>query len=85
MSLAIDVDNVARVLLADGWHTVHQKGKVSTFTLDSYEYIWEGETMHGGGRSGVCSTGFTFKDQDTALWVSGPLTAILAVAERQSE
>ena len=35
MSLAIDVDRINRVLLADGWHAV----KGGSFTLDSYEYI----------------------------------------------
>jgi hypothetical protein len=42
MSLAIDVDKVRRVLLADGkWYNValDSKGK-SSFTLDAYEFIW---------------------------------------------
>lgn len=42
MSLAIDVDTVVRVLLADGWHDVED----ASFGLDSYEYLWS-------GRSGV--------------------------------
>jgi hypothetical protein len=36
VSLAIDVDHVTEVLLADGWHIVAEQ----SFTLDSYEYIW---------------------------------------------
>jgi hypothetical protein len=35
MSLAIDVDRVAAVLLADGWHTVSN----DSFELDAYEYL----------------------------------------------
>ena len=88
MSLAIDVDNVSAVLLADGWHTVAD----DSFLLDSYEFIWSGALAHGGGNSGVCATGFSFIEDfdhnageayhgDPAR-VSGPLTAILAVVER---
>lgn len=38
MSLAIDVDTVTEVLLADGWHHVADE----SFSLDSYEYLWSG-------------------------------------------
>jgi hypothetical protein len=67
MSLAIDVDKVTGVLLADGWHEVVEK----SFMLDSYEFLWwpEGEQQgkepqiaHGGGDSGVCATGFQFAE-----------------------
>ncbi len=85
MSLAIDVEFVSEVLLADGWHRVEE----NSFTLDSYEYIWEGQPekrLHGGGNSGVCATGFEFLesvdgglDDRTLTKASGPLTAILAV------
>jgi hypothetical protein len=88
MSLAIDVDSISVVLLADGWHDVKDK----SFTLDSYEYLWypsaeahergEFEIMHGGGQSGVCATGFSFKEQGI---ISGPLTAILAVRHGESK
>jgi hypothetical protein len=97
MSLGIDVDKVVRVLLADGWHDVHD----NSFTLDSYEYLWwEGGSgpradrdpmiLHGGGRSGVCATGFAFTTLTTPdgaarrvkRRMSGPLTAILAVEEK---
>lgn len=93
MSLTIDVDRVAAVLLGDGWHQVATR----SFNIDSYEYIWtDGDTrtlLHEGGRSGVCATGFTFlEDLDEnaggayvgdEVRVCGPMTAILAVIERQ--
>ena len=85
MSLAIDVDLVSAVLLADGWHVVDDE----SFTMDAYEYLWyandeirrrsEPMVLHGGGGSGICATGFEFKE-GTAL-VRGPLTAILAVKQ----
>ena len=80
VSLYINPDEVSAVLLADGWHEV----AAGSFDLDSYEF---GEcdadgapslTIHSGGQSGVCATGFAFTtpEQDQ---VYGPLTAILAV------
>lgn len=78
MSLAIDVDLVERVLLADGWHPVLNE----SFSIDSYEFIWTDEgadqLLHGGGTNGVCASGFLFEEL-TGKWLSGPLTAILAV------
>jgi len=86
MSLTIDVEAVERVLLNDGWHHVANQ----SFTLDSYEFIWnhEGEyrgtttnfrILHGGDQSGVCATGFQFVERDGNV-ISGPLTAIHAVS-----
>jgi hypothetical protein len=82
MSLAIDVDRVNSVLLADGWHEVAE----TSFDLDSYEYLsYEGGphedpmVLHGGGHSGVCATGFAFKESATGRFIAGPLTAIHAV------
>jgi hypothetical protein len=77
MSLLIDVDKVGAVLLADGWHEVADK----SFNFDSYEFACRGETIHYGGESDVCGTGFSFREGDGMLgWsVTGPLTAILAV------
>jgi hypothetical protein len=50
MSLAIEVADITHVLLADGWHTVHD----ASFGIDSYEFIWhEGmgdSPMLGGGQ-----------------------------------
>lgn len=74
MSLNIDVDKVTEVLLADGWHTVAD----GSFDLDSYEFHHGDHVLHGGGRSGVCATGFTFRDANGES-LFGPLTAILAV------
>jgi hypothetical protein len=91
MSLAIDVDEVNRVLLSDGWHDVAAR----SFALDSYEFLWsgvDGLTVHdliakghepqvllGGGQSGICSIGFTLKDGASGQMICGPLTAVLAV------
>ena len=77
MSLAIDVDKVRAVLLADGWHEVAEK----SFDLDSYEYSHGSETIHEGGQGGVCSTGFRFKEfkEGTRGYLYGPLTAIIAI------
>ena len=89
MSLAIDIDTVTRVLLADDWHAVADQ----SFTLDAYEFLWSGQSglkvkdlpdsyspmiMHSGGQSGVCATGFSFLTTDGSR-MAGPLTAILAV------
>ena len=50
MSLAIDVDDITHVLLADGWHEVHD----ASFGTDSYEFMWREGTddspMLGGGQ-----------------------------------
>ena len=74
MSLAIDVDKVSAVLLADGWHKMADQ----SFDLDAYEYVHGSETIHKGGQADVTSTGFTLKD-DGGYIMYGPLTAILAV------
>lgn len=89
MSIAIDVDNVASVLLEDGWHEVAD----GSFSLDAYEFIWwsrprqnerggdnDPDVLHGGGQGGVCATGFDFTEKGwDGLRIAGPLTAILAV------
>ena len=74
MSLAIDVDEVSAVLLADGWHEVGDQ----SFSLAAYEYIHGGATIHKGGEAGLTSTGFRFSDAGGYV-MYGPLTAILAV------
>ncbi|MGC5565323.1 hypothetical protein ACPYPG_21145 [Streptomyces sp. FR-108] len=79
MSLYIDVDRINRVLLSDQWLPVTE----GSFDLDSYEYQHEGQLLHGGGSSGVCSTGFAFKVLN-GDWVAGPLTAIQAVQYKES-
>lgn len=75
MSLAIDTDNITSVLLQTGWHDVAHH----SFHLDAYEYVCEGDIVHGGGDHGIpCTGGFGFK---TPLdeWIYGPMTSILAV------
>jgi hypothetical protein len=63
MSLAIDVDNITHVLLADGWHEVHD----ASFGTDSYEFV----RREGAG------AGFSFTEGDHVL--CGPLTSVLAI------
>ena len=99
MSLAIEVDDITHVLLADGWHTVHD----ASFGIDSYEFMSrEGmgdSPMLGGGqekhiaaaghrgstsREHIAAAGFSFTEGDHVL--CGPLTSVLAVkvkAKRQ--
>lgn len=75
MSLCIDIDHVSRVLLADGWHKVAE----SSFLLDAYEYVEGDDIVHGGGNSGICSTGFAFRTLAGETFF-GPLSAVLAVS-----
>ena len=78
MSLAIDTNDVAAVLLADGWHNVTDQ----SFDLDSYEYLTPyGDVLLGGGAcEGVPSTGFAFIT-DGGRRIKGPLTSLLAIEE----
>jgi hypothetical protein len=77
MSLAIDVDEITHVLLADGWHEIEQ----GSFFLDSYEYVAgvNYELLHGGGHSGICATGFRFRVRQSSFTTEGPLTSIIAI------
>jgi len=82
MSLSIDTDRVAAVLLpVVGWTPVDRGDDgVSTFDLDAYEFVWEGRLVLGGGQeseAGVPATGFAFRSG--GVRVSGPLTSVLAV------
>ncbi len=89
MSLAIDVDKVAEVLLPDGeWYKVAN----GSFNLDSYEYIWDtsGEkggvfensfmTVFGGGNSKevIAATGASWRDVESRMYFC-PLNSVLAV------
>jgi hypothetical protein len=91
MSLAIDVDKVSNVLLADGWHTVKfgADGK-STFKFDDYVYIRNrgGKesapeiVLERGECQGVPPIGATWLEEQfsaEAEVVYCPITAILAV------
>jgi hypothetical protein len=86
MSLAINVDRVEAVLLADGWHEVSLNDKsVSSFTLDAYDFIRpvEGKDpivlLSGGTVAGVPSTGASWVEK--GVRVACPVTAVLAVKE----
>lgn len=78
MSLLINAESVAAVLIAGEWHDCEPK----SFTLDSYEFAeddgQDAFVLHAGGRSGVCATGFQFTDKRGAT-VYGPLTSVQAV------
>jgi len=78
MSLAIKANEVARVLLSDGWHDVVD----GSFNLDSYEFLDEdGGLLHGGGDYGVCASGFGFMEKGRdGRYLHGPLTSIQAIA-----
>ena len=99
MSLAIEVDDITDVLLADGWHTIHD----ASFGIDSYEFMWRegvgdspilegGQEKHAAAaghrgstsREHIAAAGFSFTEGDHVLY--GPLTSVLAVkvkAKRQ--
>jgi hypothetical protein len=94
MSLLINPNTVTAVLLADGWHTVDQDDDgISSFTIDSYEFVFmikdplQGTLtpipVHGVGDSGVCAKGFQFATGGD--YVSGPLTAVLAVRHHRKD
>jgi len=73
VSLALEMDDVVAVLLADGWHDVENH----SFELDAYEFKWEAGWGEDHYVSGMCSTGFGFREN--GLQIAGPLTAVLAV------
>ena len=75
VSLDIDIEEVSEVLLADGWHVVHGR----TFELDDFDFTRAGRRVHGGGDSGVCSTGFSLVTDEAGSRIAGPLTSILAL------
>ena len=86
MSLAINVDQVYAVLLADGWHECDMwKDGRSSFMLDAYGYTEPREgkdpfiCLGGGVEKLVPATGFCF--EESHVRVCGPITAILAVKE----
>ena len=94
MSIAINPDKVTHILLADytadnldsGWWKVEPE----TLYFDSYEFVYPPETpngeydiVHGGGQSGVCATGFSFRPEGGDGWLSGPLTSIIAVRHKR--
>jgi hypothetical protein len=84
MSLAINVDNVGKVLLADGWHDVDtqwrdgtEEGKAtSSFCVDAYEFIHGSQIV---GNLDSSAAGFSFVSPGSDATTFGPLSAILAV------
>jgi hypothetical protein len=80
MSLAIRISTVKSVLLAGTWHDVNG----TSFDLDSYEFMDDDRAVHGGGQSGVCAVGFSFRTTNGAT-LYGPLTAIEAVSNKSMQ
>ena len=88
MSLGIDVAEIGRVLLPDGWHDCRK----ATFSLDSYEYNEYSDdhtkslVLFQGGQCApaIPSTGFVFVDEHSGKEILGPLTSILAVEYRDT-
>ena len=81
MSLGIDVDKVAAVLLQDGWHEV-AKGDdgLSSFDLDAYEYVHDDRVILSGGKdASIPSTGFIFEEKGTGAIICGPASALQAL------
>ena len=85
MSLAIDIDTIGSVLLADGWHDVSSNTDgVSSFDIDSYEYLlkWanygenKSQLLYDGG------AGFRFMDSGRNCYF-GSINSILAVKTKQ--
>jgi hypothetical protein len=75
---------VAVVLDADPWKSsdLGLAGRVvhgKTFVLDDFDFTHAGRRVHGGGDSGVCSTGFSFVTDQAGSRIAGPLTSILAL------
>jgi len=87
MSLAIDIEKINGVLLADRWHEVVN----NSFDTDAYEFMQDGKTLIGGGQiPGVSATGATwlelFKNasedggiEEYVMQVCVPFTSILGV------
>ena len=86
MSLGIDVEKVAQVLLADGWHKVAPVGDGrSSFGMGAYEFQEppkpeQNPVMHlkGGQEELIPSTGAHWNEDDGSR-VFCPVTSILAV------
>jgi hypothetical protein len=75
MSLAIDVDIIERVLLADGWHEVAD----ASFEIDAYEYVHRGQAvLSAGSIPGLIAMGAQWKEASGTV-IACPITAILAV------
>ena len=88
MSLAIEINQITHVLLADGWHEVTD----GSFDIAPYEF---GRTVtaesgeHGfvplsaAQDSDVHPVGFAFTEARTGASICGPLTSVIAVRREQ--
>ena len=77
MSLRIDINTIARLLLQDGmWYEVLP----GSFTIDSFDWTdSEGVIVDNGTMAGGSTLGVRFKVRGMNGWISCPLTSILAV------
>ena len=77
MSLRIDINTIARLLLHDGvWYEVLP----GSFTVDSFDWTdSDGLVVDGGDVDGVSTMGVRFKVRGMNGWISCPLTSIMAV------
>ena len=77
MSLQIDINTIARLLLKDGmWYEVLP----GSFTVDSFDWTdSEGLVVDGAEVAGVSTMGVRFKARGMHGWISCPLTSIVAV------
>ena len=77
MSLQIDINTIARLLLQDGmWYEVLP----GSFTVDSFDWTdSEGFIADGGSVAGAPTLGVRFKVRGINGWISCPLRSIMAV------
>ena len=77
MSLKIDVNTVARILLKDGaWYEVLP----GSLTMDAFEWTdSEGLVISTGDVAVLPAMGVRFKTRGVTGWISCPLTSITAV------
>ena len=75
MSIAIDLDRVSGVLLADGWHDVGD----SSFIIDAFEFLRQGKVTFGRRRlpSAMSMGAGWIEPSGTTIYC--PVSAILAV------
>ena len=77
VSLSIDINTIARLLLQDGvWYEVLP----GSFTVDSFDWTdSEGVVVAGGDVADVPTLAVRFKARGMNGWISCPLTSIVAV------
>jgi hypothetical protein len=77
VSLRIDIDTIARLLLQDGmWYEVLP----GSFTVDSFEWTdSDGRIADSGSIAGAPPLGVRFKVRGMNGWISCPLKSVIAV------